>query len=402
MQTLKDHSHAEAGQRRLIWYPALFLSALFFLNFLGRIILSPLMPWIEQDLDISHAQAGSLFFLLSCGYFVSMIGSGYVSSRLGHKNAISISSILCGAALALLSRTGSLWQIRVVMALAGLAAGIYLPSAIATLTRIVSREHWGKVISIHELAPNLAFLAAPLLADLFVPRLGWKSLLLGLGAGSLSLGAAYYIFSVKDDSRGQAPDLSSLAPLMKNLLFWVMVLLFSMGITGTLGIYNMLPLYMVSEHGFDPEKANSILAMSRIATLAFALLGGAAADRFGPQRTIFVVLLVTGLVTIFLGIAPLVLVPLMVFLQPVLAVGFFPAGFALLSRFMPPGSRNIVISFTVPLAFVVGGGVIPATIGIMGDHGHLGLGISFAGLFIMSGGLISYLFLKKEGENEVN
>jgi len=355
------------------------------------------MPWIEQDLAISHAQAGSLFFLLSCGYFVSMIGSGHVSSRLGHKRTISLSSLLCGTTLVLLSQVGGLWQMRMVLGLAGLAAGIYLPSAIATLTKMASKEHWGKVISIHELAPNLAFLAAPLLADLFVPNFGWKGLLFGLGSSSMALGAGYYFFSTTDDSCGQAPDLASIVPLLKNFVFWVMVLLFSMGITGTLGIYNMLPLYMVSEHGFAPEKANSILALSRVATLIFALVGGAAADRFGPRRTLTVVLLVTGFITILLGMAPATLIPLMVFLQPVLAVGFFPAGFALLSRLMPQGSRNIVVSFTVPLAFVIGGGVIPAIIGVMGDHGHLGLGMSFAGSFIMSGSLISFLFLKKEG-----
>ena len=398
---MKRKSHAAIRQNMSIWYPAIFLSTIFFLNFLGRIILSPLMPWIERDLAISHAQAGSLFFLLSCGYFVSMIASGHVSSRLGHKRTISISSVLCGATLVLLSQVGSLWQMRAVMGLAGLAAGIYLPSAIATLTKIVSKEHWGKVIAIHELAPNLAFLAAPLLADLFVPNFGWKGLLKGLGSSSIALGTGYYFFSVADDSRGQAPNLSSIAPLLRRFVFWIMVLLFSMGITGTLGIYNMLPLYMVSEHGFAPERANSILAMSRVATLIFALLGGAAADRFGPRKTMAVVLLVTGLITILLGVVPGSLIPLMVFLQPVLAVGFFPAGFTLLSRLMPQGSRNIVVSFTVPLAFVVGGGIIPTIIGIMGDHGHLGLGMSLAGLFIMSGSLISFLFLKKEGENEI-
>lgn len=398
MQTMKEYSKNSSSQGLSIWYQAIFLSTLFFLNFLGRIILSPLMPWIEQDLAISHAQAGSLFFMLSCGYFISMIGSGHISSRIGHKMTISLSSVLCGSTLVLLSMVGELWELRIVMGLAGLAAGIYLPSAIATLTKTVAKEHWGKVIAIHELAPNMAFLAAPLLASLFVPIYGWKSLLFGLGISSILFGASYYFLSAQDKSYGQAPLFSSVAPLFKNVVFWIMVLLFSMGITGTLGIYNMLPLFMVSEHNFSPEKANSILAMSRIATLFFALLGGAAADRFGPARTISAVLLITGFITFVLGIINKQLLPVVVFMQPVLAVAFFPAAFSMLSGLMPPNARNITISFTVPLAFVIGGGAIPALIGIMGDHGHLGAGISLAGLFIMSGGVISFLFLTKKQE----
>jgi len=34
---------------------------LFFMNFMARIVQAPLMPAIEKDLHISHAQAGSLF-----------------------------------------------------------------------------------------------------------------------------------------------------------------------------------------------------------------------------------------------------------------------------------------------------------------------------------------------------
>ncbi|MGD8947416.1 MAG: hypothetical protein PVI62_12185, partial [Desulfobacterales bacterium] len=56
------------------------LTTIFFLNFISRIILAPLIPTIETDLDLSHAEAGSLFLFISCGYFATLIGSGFVSS----------------------------------------------------------------------------------------------------------------------------------------------------------------------------------------------------------------------------------------------------------------------------------------------------------------------------------
>ena len=62
--------------------PLLFLTAIFFLNFISRIILAPLMPAIEKDLGISHGEAGSLFLLISAGYFTALLGSGFFSSRL--------------------------------------------------------------------------------------------------------------------------------------------------------------------------------------------------------------------------------------------------------------------------------------------------------------------------------
>ena len=50
----------------------------------------------------------------------------------------------------------------------GLAAGLYMPSAIATITALVDQRHWGKAIAIHELAPNLAFFTGPLSPNCFL------------------------------------------------------------------------------------------------------------------------------------------------------------------------------------------------------------------------------------------
>ena len=78
--------------------PLLLLTSIFFVNFLARIVLAPLMPGIESDLEISHAEAGSLFLVISLGYFVSLLGSGFISSRLTHKRTIILSAMVLGLA----------------------------------------------------------------------------------------------------------------------------------------------------------------------------------------------------------------------------------------------------------------------------------------------------------------
>ena len=76
-----------------------FLAVIFFFNFIARVILAPLLPAIEKDLHLSHSASGSLFLLLSAGYFVSLAGSGFVSSRLTHRKTIILSSVTVGLAL---------------------------------------------------------------------------------------------------------------------------------------------------------------------------------------------------------------------------------------------------------------------------------------------------------------
>src|SRR3989304_6501577 len=55
--------------------PVVFLVIIFFLNFVSRMILAPLLPTIEKELAISHGQAGFFFFLISAGSFSGLVPS---------------------------------------------------------------------------------------------------------------------------------------------------------------------------------------------------------------------------------------------------------------------------------------------------------------------------------------
>ena len=78
--------------------PLLILTSIFFINFISRIIPAPLIPRIETDLNLTHAEAGGLFFMISIGYFITLIGSGFVSSRFKHKRTMIISKSALGLA----------------------------------------------------------------------------------------------------------------------------------------------------------------------------------------------------------------------------------------------------------------------------------------------------------------
>ena len=114
--------------------PIFFLVEIFFLNFMSRIILSPLLPIVEKDLKIGHEEAGSLFFLISFGYCIMLFGSSFVSSRLNHRRTIILSTVVVGVALLFVGVSQQFWMIRIGLFALGLAAGLYIPSAIATLT----------------------------------------------------------------------------------------------------------------------------------------------------------------------------------------------------------------------------------------------------------------------------
>jgi len=79
-------------------------------------------------------------------------------------------------------------------------------------------------------------------------------------------------------------------------------------------------------------------------------------------------------------------------MQPMLSVCFFPAGFALLSGSTPSNVRNISVSMTIFFAYLIGAGLIPAGVGIMGDAGCFALAFAIVGGMIFASAiLIRYL-----------
>ena len=120
----------------------------------------------------------------------------------------------------------------------------------------------------------------------------------------------------------------------------------------------MLPLYLTTEIGLDRNLANTLLALSRISGIGMVFVGGWATDRFGAKKTIGVVFLFTGLMTALLGLSPSSWVPIVVFIQPMIAVCFFPAGFSALALIGPPKSRNVAVALTTSISLMIGGGVV--------------------------------------------
>ena len=220
-------------------------------------------------------------------------------------------------------------------------------------------------------------------------RFSWRIAFILFGLAALVMSPLFARFGRGGEFLGEAPGFLSFRELIAKSSFWIMVFLFSLGICSTLGIYTMLPLYLVAEHAIDRNLANTLIALSRLSGLIMAFAGGWASDRFGPKWTLKIVFLITGFMTVLLGIVPGSYIPIIVFLQPLVAVCFFPAGFAALSFIVPPKSRNIAVSLTVPLAFLVGGGMVPIFIGIIGDIRSFALGIVICGGLITAGSIFT-------------
>jgi NNP family nitrate/nitrite transporter-like MFS transporter len=226
--------------------------------------------------------------------------------------------------------------------------------------------------------------------------ISWRGVLLVLGLGSILAGTVYARVGSGGNFFGQKPDMVSLRRLTGKGSFWGIMALFALGVGSTIGIYTMLPVFLVEDAGMTRSSANLLVGFSRAATLVSVLAGGWASDRYGSKQTMGVILFLTGILTTFIGVFHGRWNILAIFLQSLVAVCFFPSAFAAMSSVVEKEFRNIIISLTVPFSFLIGGGLFPVAIGALGDLGHFRLAFSLTGAIIAFGGIFALLFLSNE------
>ncbi len=364
--------------------PLFLLVFIFYLNFVSRVIMAPLLPIVEAELGFGHGQAGSLFFFVALGYGVGLLGSGFISYFLTHRFTITLAGMMGGISLIIISRSQSIGAIHAGLVLIGIFAGLYLPSGIANLTELISKEHWGKAMAIHELAPNAAFITAPLLAEFLLKFLSWRGALFALGVWAILMPILFLLFGQGSRKRGQAPRLPLIREVLGNPSCWVMGLFFVIAIGSSLGVYTMMPLFLVSEMGMDRPWANTLIGFSRILGAGVLFISGIMIDRIGPTRALTTFLIATGLFTLLIGIIPgATPVSLLVFFQAAFVTCLFPTGFTIVSLFFPERLRGTAVSLVIFIGFLFGGGVVPSALGYWAEIFSFASGFALLGILIL-------------------
>jgi len=386
----------EFGSFRMQLVPIFFLVGMAFMNVFSRVIFSPLLLTIEADFHLTHAQASSFFMLIFSGFSLAMFFSGFLSSKFTHRHIIVLSAFLCGLSLIAVSYSTSLPGIRISLFFLGMGAGLYLPSGIATVKSLVISKDLGKAMATHELGPTMGLVVAPLLVGLLSSYIPWRNLLIIAGLTNLLMAVLFYFWGRGGDFTGLKPNLKNLKSILAHPNFWIMTILFGIIVGGELGVYALLPTYLVSEKGLEYASANTVFGLSRISVIFTTVISGLFVDRFGVKKSMFVIMMVSGILTALLGLASGASLLILIFLQPVLVTCFFPAGFTVLSRIGSQQLTNVIVSMIIPISSLFGAGFIPYLLGILGENGRFATGFIILGItMILSTVLLLFLKLNR-------
>ncbi len=355
----------------------LFIWFVWFLNLTTRSILSPVLPIVEDEFGITHARATSIFVFTSLGYAPSVFFSSVWARLLGHRKTVAFSLLLLGLATLTIPLVHVFNLFYVVTFVSGVAAGMYIPSAIPLLTEYYEPRNWGKVIAFHDSGAALSVAITPFIALFLLLFVQWRGIFVVFGIGLCCCAALFYLAS--EETHLSASHRYLHFDLLKDRSLWAIAVVWMFMAGCTMGLYNVAPLYLTKELGLSVERANVIFGVSRLGGAAVGIASGFLVDRIRARSVVFSLVLATGLFTALVALKDVWSVEIFLSLQATVSVGFYPLALVHVSRMFEAELRGQAVGFIITFG-VIGIGVIPYFLGLSGDLVSFRVGFVLLGI----------------------
>ena len=266
--------------------------------------VGPLIPKIQEDLDVSHAIAGLLGTIPVFCMGVFAPPGPYLAQRLGSRAAISA----CLATIAVfgVARAVAPGAALVVLLTFGVGVGLGLAQ---TLLPIAVKERFAHrpafATGIYAMGINVGSAVSSAVAVPVADAGGsWRWSLESFSLATVLLLGGWLWLTRREEPHAVARARPVLRIPWRSRIAWRLVLVFAMMSTTFYGLNSWLPDAYV-EHGWSDGRAGALLAALNIAALAPTLAVTWFADRVGSRRlylTASSVILIAG--TVGLALAP--------------------------------------------------------------------------------------------------
>lgn len=322
----------------------------------ARMVLSPLLPQVIDDLGMTTSQAGAALTVMWALVAIAQYPGGVLSDDLSRKTVL-IASLLCAAlGVFALTNAGTYGLFLVGVGLLGFGSGLYEPGAFVHLTELFV-ERRGQAVGVNAAAFDLGGVAAAGLAAAVFALAVWQSAFVPLLLGVLLVTAGVHAWNDQPYVlRRTSVDVRSTARRMvaTSNLRWTVVA-FSLYNLVWQGSISFLPTYLQVQKELSPLFANNAFAGLFLVGVVVKPLSGRLGDRVG-ESTVSVWVLAIGVVGLTAVVlsqsAMVVLVGVGIF-----AIGlgaYFPVMTTYLMNSLPMSSRGADLGAARAVLFGVG------------------------------------------------
>src|SRR4051812_11202109 len=359
------------------------------------LLLPPLFEFVRAEYQVSYTELGLALALFNVVSTVLQPPAGFLVDRFSARVVLIAGLLISALAIVVAAAVHSFWVLVAMWGLLGVGNTVYHPAGYSILSQQVPAARVSRVYSFHTFAGILGSSVAPATLLYLTYLMGWRgalaaSALLGVIAAAVLLlqrdpPPPQWSFRRLSGQQMAGPEgwrLLLSAPILFNLLFFVLLAIVSAG------IYNYTVVALRELYGTRLGAANTALTAHIFFSALGVLIGGVVAAR-GPRRHALVTvigLLGTAISILLVGLIDFKPLPLIL----VLAVGGLFSGILMPARDMivrdvtPPGAFGKVFGF-VTTGFNIGGVIAPLIFGLLMDRGEPRLVfLSIVGFFALS------------------
>lgn len=143
-------------------------------SYLNRLNISPVIPLIMKDLNISHAHMGLITTFFFLAYSVTQFPAGYLGSLLGHKKVIAIGAIISAGANLLFGIGNSLNYLILCQGLNGLGQGGTWAPSVGIVANWFTRMERGCVFGIYATCVSAFTILSYVISSMLGQKSGWR------------------------------------------------------------------------------------------------------------------------------------------------------------------------------------------------------------------------------------
>jgi len=279
----------------------------------ATMILTPLLPIIEAEFNLSHAQAGLLVSAYMLPYSLMQILSGYLSDKSGTRKPFFILAVF-GASIStiLIWLAKDLYTILVLRFLVGLFGGMFYAPSTAFVTHSSNDQNKSKALGLIFTSWPLANIIISLILGLLVvEKVGWRNLVLIFGLPGILY--APFMFVLSKEQRGMSTQ-KGVEGEDTFPTFWKTLksrpILLSMIINFTVSLANwslltFLPTYFVLVRKLSISETSILLFIYWVVQVFSSPIAGYVTGKIGPKLPTLASLLATCIAVYAIPMVPI-------------------------------------------------------------------------------------------------
>lgn len=363
-------------------------------------MLTPLLPFIRDDLALNYTQTGWIISAFTIAYGIGQLPAGWLADRYGSRIVVTIG--VSGVALAgiLVGISPTYFMVMAFLVLLGLLGGGYHPASAPLVSAAVEPKNQGSALGIHQIGGSAGFFMTPLITAAIASALGWRGSFIAVAIPIFVIGIILYVLLGRFERVGKTHQRVPATPAKvlplaggsSRQLTTAVVLGIAVQ-TFVWSVISFIPLFIVDRFNVSKEVAAAFLTIVYSGGLWGGPLGGYLSDRLGRVSVIVGLSLIAGVAIYLLNLSPFGWVMSLVLI--IVGMSYFlslPVFESYIIKHTSEGSRSTVLGIYYAGSRGGPGAMAPA-LGYIADHFGFYVGFTLAGAAMFATAIVCSVFL---------